>query len=139
MSHFDFTLNLPAPTEKLVNMVMDFEKLPSFSKIVKSVKIINKNNHETTTEEVLSRKITQQTITKRINSNEFESEIVSGPFKGTKAKTVFETVESGTKVSVSADLKLSLKYKILGPIIKKRYKNILRGTLYKMNTAVMNS
>jgi len=68
-----------------------------------------------------------------------ETEIVSGPAKGTIAKIIFEKADSGTKVTIEVNLKISLKYKILQPLIKKWYGMILRGILYKMNARALGS
>ena len=57
-----------------------------------------------------------------IGKNQTHSEIIFGPFKGTIVNVVFEKNETGTKVSVNADYKIALKYKILSPIIKQKYK-----------------
>ena len=44
MSNLEFSLNLPAPTEDLIRLSEDFDKLPVFlPDQLKSVKIIDKN------------------------------------------------------------------------------------------------
>jgi len=48
-------------------------------------------------------------------------------------KTAFVKIDSGTRVDVEIDMKLSLKARLLSPIIKKKYKTVLLGILYRMN------
>ena len=140
MSRLQFSLNLTAPTEQLIKLATDYEKLPRFlSDQLKQVRIIKKENNETTTEEtivfssIVKNQIIQTSVHKQIADNIVLSEIISGPAKGTTLKTVFEKIDSGTKVNVEINLKLSLKAKFLSPLIKKLYKTILLGILYKMN------
>ena len=53
-------------------------------------------------------------------------------------KVTFGELDGGCKVTINVELKISLKYKILSPIIKNKYKNILTSLLYKMNNIAMN-
>ena len=48
-------------------------------------------------------------------------------------------LDGSSKVSVNAELKIGLKYKLLSPIIKNKYKAILTSLLYKMNNTIMNA
>lgn len=146
MSKLEFSLNLPAPTEDLIRLSEDFEKLPVFlPDQLKSVKIIDKNEDGITTEEIivlktiLKKEISQQALHKKINANTLVTDILSGPAKGSIINVNFENVENGTKVIISIDLKLELKAKILEPLIKKWYKVVLTAVLYKMNTQIMQS
>jgi len=139
MSKLEFVIELSASSDKLLNIASDFEKLPNFlPEQLKQVTIIAKTNNETTTEEILvfstvvKNQIVQQTVHQQVD-NILISTIVSGPAKGTIIEIKFEKMKSGTKVYVSVNLKLSLKAKFLQPIIKKWYKLVLTGILYKMN------
>jgi len=76
MSKFNVSVNIPSPPDKLIEVATDFENLTRFVQYLKSVKILEKNNLETTTEEKisftyhkLSYNIIQKTVTKRINNN----------------------------------------------------------------------
>lgn len=140
MSKLQFSINLSAPAEQLVKLATDYEKLPQFiPDQLKSVRIIKKETDKTITEEVLvfssiiKNQIKQSTVHKQISDDVIISEILSGPAKGTIIKTVFTKIDSGTRVDVEIDLKLSLKARFLSPIIKKLYKTVLLGILYKMN------
>ena len=87
---------------------------------------------------IIKKELEQKSIHKKL-SNKTLTEIISGPAKGTIVETTFEQLDGGTKVSVNIDLKLSLKAKILQPIIKKYYKSVIAGILYKINTVALES
>lgn len=140
MSKLQFSLNLTTPPEKLIKLVTDYEQLPRFlPDQLKSVKIIKKENKETYTEDIIvfssliKNEIKQNTMHRQISDNVLISEILTGPAKGTTLKTSFEKIDAGTKVDVEINLKLSLKARFLSPLIKKLYKTVLLGILYKMN------
>ena len=144
MSKLDFSINLSAPYEQLITLFTDYENYPNYlPDQLKSVKILEQNKNEIITNEeiffsnYIKKPFQQKTIHKIISSNTFESEIISGPAKGTTIKVLFEKIESGTKVSINMNLKLSLKAIILLPLIKKWYKRILTVVLYKMNTIAL--
>ena len=146
MGKIDFMLSLPVSPEQLLLLSEDYENLPNFlPDQLKSVKIIEKKENETTTEEVivlktiLTKEITQQALHKKIGHNMLETEILSGPAKGSIIHVTFEKVDSGTKVRIDMELHLGLKAKILEPIIKKWYKIVLTAILYKMNTKILQS
>ena len=144
MGVLNFSLNLPSQSNKLMELSEDYENLPKYlPDQLKSVKIIEKNETETITEEtivfstLLKKKIIQQTSHMKDNSNQLTTEIISGPAKGTIIITMFEKNDSGSKVSIQLDLKLNLKAKILQPLIIKYYKMVLSSVLYKMNNEIL--
>ena len=146
MNKLEFSLNLPVSSEQLQLLSQDYENLPNFlPDQLKSVKIIKQNDNETITEEVivlrtiLKKEITQQTLHKKIGDNTLVTEILSGPAKGSTINVTYEKVENGTKISINMDLHLELKAKILQPLIKKWYKIVLTGILYRMNTKILQS
>ncbi len=139
-----FSMNVPASVDKLIGLSEDFENLPMFlPDQLKSVRILEQNNNETKTEEImvfstiLKKKIVQEAVHKKKNDNELITEIISGPAKGTIIQTVFLKMDTGTNVSFNIDLKLNLKTKILSPLIKKYYKMVLTSILYKMNNKIL--
>ena len=144
MSDIEFSLNLPAPADKLIELATAFEDYPEYlESSIKSVKIIEKKELDTITEEILTfrsffdHEIVQKSKHTIIDGNKTHSEIIFGPFKGTIIDVTFEKTDSGTKVTVKADYKISLKYKILSPIIKQKYKIMITGFLYKMNAKLI--
>jgi ribosome-associated toxin RatA of RatAB toxin-antitoxin module len=137
-------MNLPAESDKLMKLATDYESFPRyFPHLIKSVKVVDKNDLETTTEEVftLSRffdhEIILKSIHKKIDTNQLETRVTEGPFKGSNMNIKYEKTDTGTRITVNGDLKLGLKYKILGTVIKKEYKQFLMGLLYKMNTEAL--
>ena len=144
MTILEFSLDLPSHPDQLMKLSEDYENLPRYlPDQLKSVKIIEKNETETITEEtivfitLLKRNIVQQAIHIKNNDNQLITEIISGPAKGTKIITLFEKNDSGSRVSFQLDLKLSFKAKILQPLIIKYYKMVLTSVLYKMNSHII--
>ena len=139
-----FSMNVPAPIDKLIGLLEDFENLPMFlPDQLKSVRILEQNDNETKTEEtmvfstIVKKEIVQEAVHKKKNDNELITDIISGPAKGTTIQTIFLKTDTGTNVSFNIDLKLNLKTKILKPLIKKYYKIILTAVLYKMNNKIL--
>ena len=145
MSKLDLSINLPASAENLMELSVDYEGMPEFlPNQLQSIKIIEKDEKKTIVEEILvfktvfKKTIQQKTVHKKISENVLETEIISGPAKGTIIDIEFQSIDSGTKVVVEIDLKLNLKTMFLQPLIKKLYKKMLLGILYKMNTKALN-
>jgi len=143
MSILEFSLDLPSQPSQLMKLSEDYENLPKYlPDQLKSVKIIEKNETETKTEEtivfstLIKKEIIQQALHKKISDNKLNTEIISGPAKGTMIYTIFETNNSGSKIIIETDLKLILKAKILLPLIKKFYKTALTAVFYKMNNMI---
>ena len=139
-----FSMNVPAPIDKLIGLLEDFENLPMFlPDQLKSVRILEQNDNETKTEEtmvfstIVKKEIVQEAVHKKKNDNELITDIISGPAKGTTIQTIFLKTDAGTNVSFNIDLKLNLKTKILRPLIKKYYKMGLTSILYKMNNKIL--
>ena len=139
-----FSMNVPAPIDKLIGLLEDFENLPMFlPDQLKSVRILEQNDNETKTEEtmvfstIVKKEIVQEAVHKKKNDNELITDIISGPAKGTTIQTIFLKTDAGTNVSFNIDLKLNLKTKILSPLIKKYYKMGLTSILYKMNNKIL--
>ena len=140
----EFELVLQANKNKLFLIATDFA---TYKKLlpdqILDIKIIQQNETEIITEEtllfasVIKKEINQQSLHKIIGGNIIDSKIISGPLKGSKVHAQFEENAGGTKISVSLDLKITLKYKILTPLIKKYYKIILRALFYKMNNIAL--
>ena len=144
MAKLEFTINLPAESNKLFKLARDFENFKKyFPHLIKSITIIEKNDLETTTQEIftfnsfIKHEIKQQSKHKVLPTNQLETKIVEGPFKGSSLHVSYNKTETGTKVVVLADLKIALKYRILSNPIKNSYKQFLTGLLYKMNTEAL--
>ena len=145
MAEIEFSINLPANAEKLFKIATDYERYTKFFEgYLQSVKVIEKSKNKTHTEEIFQFKIifnheiVQESIHTVSDSKKIHTEVVKGPFKGSVIDIVYESHQTGTKVIVNADYKIALKYKIISPIIKQKYRIILTGLLYKMNTIALN-
>ena len=146
MANLEFSLDLPAQPSQLMKLFEDYENLPKYlPDQLKSVKIIEKNETVTKTEEtvvfstLIKKVIIQQALHKKISDNKLNTEIISGPAKGTMIYIIFETNNSGSKVIIKINLKLVLKAKILLPLIKKFYKIAITSVLYKINNMIIES
>jgi len=146
MGRLDFSIILPASPEQFLKYASDYESLSQFLPgQLKSIKIIEQNSDQTVTEEtiafstVIKNEINQKTVHYTPQNNEMHSEIISGPAKGTTVDVKFNKIFEGTKIDVDVDLNLSLKAKILSPIIKKFYKRVLMGIFYKINNMALDS
>jgi len=145
MSKLEFTMNLSSSPQKLLEMSKDYESFSNYlPQQLKKVKIIKNDDSGTITEEILvfstlfKNEVTQQSIHTQKSNNTLSTEIISGPAKSSIIDVHFDAIDSGTIVTVNVELKISLKYKILQPIIKKWYKLILSGILLKMNQKILN-
>ena len=146
MSKFNFEMTLPADSRKLFALVTDYENYQKvFPDQIKEVTIVSRNGSEIITKEVLTFqthiknvKLYQKTL-HNVHYPKLVSNVIEGPFKGTVVQVTFGELDGDSKVTVNVELKISLKYKILSPIIKNKYKNILTALLYKMNNIAMNA
>jgi len=139
----DFAIILNSSPEKIFKILIDFEGIPKFlPRQLKEVNIIKKENEIVHTKEklvfktIVKNKINQECIHK-IGNNKITTEIISGPAKNSTINLVLNKQGTGTKVDIVINLKLSLKAKILLPIIKKVYRALLTGILYKIDNLIM--
>lgn len=142
LSDIELSVNLPAPADKLMKLATTFEDYPKYlESSIKNVKIIEKNDNIITEEVFMFKSLFDHELVQKskhtIWDNNIHSEIIDGPFKGTIIDVIFDKTDSGTKVSIKVDYKISLKYKILGPLIKQKYKTLIIGLLYKMNSQLV--
>jgi ribosome-associated toxin RatA of RatAB toxin-antitoxin module len=140
--NIDFTINLPVVTEKLFEVMIDYENYVNYlPQQIQKISIIDEKENETTVEltvllsSIIQKKIIQRSIHRK-KLNMLETEIISGPFKKSTIIVTFEKNNVGTIVNVKGDLVMPIKYKIFGLMIKKVYKNFITAILYKMMTEV---
>ena len=145
MANLEFTLTLSSNPEELIAYSMDYESYVNYlPDHIKNITIIEKTPEEIITEEVLefhtiiTKKIIQRSSHKR-KDNILFTEIISGPFKNSSVEVKYDAHNSGTIITLIGNLKIPLKYKILSLAIKKMYKIVLRGILYKINNEIVNS
>lgn len=140
-------LSVPTNSKKLFELAIDFENFKKFSPAqIKDISIIEKSNDVITTEEILTFKTILKDIeikqkTKHtINYPVLISNVIEGPFKNTNLSIEFIEEESiKTKVSINADVKISLKYSMLSPVISRLYKGIVTGLIYKMTNSILRN
>jgi len=140
MANLQFQTNSPIEPEKLMSYITDFENYQHFfPNQIKSVKILDRQDNETTTEEtiifstLIKSAFVQKSHHKLISDKELFTEIIAGPAKGSVIKVICTKNDQGTQVKFDVDLKLSLKAKFLGIFIKKLYKRYLTAIIYKIN------
>jgi len=142
MTLLEFSVNLPCSTDKLFQKITDFENFNHYiPNQLESVSVIKKENNKITTKEkiksvsILKNRF-EQTSEHTVNENIVKTEITSGPATGTIIESFFQKIASGIKISIKINLNLGLKYKLFTPIIKKVYKQMLTGILYRMNREI---
>ena len=147
MPNFQIDLSVPTNSKKLFELAIDFENFKKFSPAqIKDISIIEKSNDVITTEEILTFKTILKDIeikqkTKHtINYPVLISNVIEGPFKNTNLSIEFIEEESiKTKISINADVKISLKYSMLSPVISRLYKGIVTGLIYKMTNSILRN
>ena len=140
MANLQFQTNSPIEPEKLMSYITDFENYQKFfPNQIKSVKILDRQDNETTTEEtiifstLIKSAFVQKSHHKLISDKELFTEIIDGPAKGSMIKIICTKNDKGSQIKFDVDLKLSLKAKFLGPFIKKLYKRYISAIIYKIN------
>ena len=141
MVDVDFSTDIPIKTDALFQILTDYTKLKELvPDQVKECKILQKTNEETITEELLvfntyfkKQKIIQKTSHKILEPYTILNSTIEGPFKGSTLKIILEEKGEMTKVILKGKCKVSLKYSILSPVIKRYYKVACISLLYKIN------
>ena len=147
MPNFEMDLSVPTNSKKLFELAINFENFKKFSPAqIKDISIIEKSDDVITTEEILTFKTILKDIeikqkTKHtIDYPSLISNVIEGPFKNTNLNIEFiEEEPIKTKVSINADVKISLKYSMLSPIISRLYKGIITGLIYKMTNSILRN
>ena len=147
MPKFNVDISVPSNSIKLFELATDFENFKRFSPAqIKKISIVEQSDKEIITNEIL----TFNTIFKNVEIKQktkhlvnypktITSKVIEGPFKGTIIQVTFDEIGDGSRVTINVDFKISLKYKILSPIIKTKYKIYFTSLLYKMNNIAMNT
>lgn len=145
LSKIDFELIIPSDIDEIFKLITNYERFPEFfENQLKSVKIYDSNNSKVTTEETMvfstlfKHELIQRSIHEHFAPNKILTKVISGPFENSTMEVLLDKIDEGTKISVKIELKLIFKYKILEPIIKKKYKIIFTALLYKINNIIQN-
>lgn len=134
MTELKFTKQYDVDIEKIMQIITDHDNVlkllpPQFAGNILEKTIDSVLVEETINISLIKSKIVQRTIYKKINPNLFEIRIISGPAKDSTVKILMDGINRTTKITIKADLKLGLKYKILMSFIKKRYYLIIEQFL----------
>ena len=140
MTNLQFSINSTVEPKKLMSFITDFEYYQKFfPSQIKEVKILERQNNEIITEETITfstlikSPFIQKSRHKIISDKELFTEILEGPAKGSIIKIICNKNDQGSQITFDADLKLSLKAKLLAPFIKKLYKRYLTAVIYKIS------
>ena len=124
-----FSKEVGVDSEKLIDIATDYELIPKLFP-VEIIGIENINNSVIITEKVSFYKFGFLQKSSHIEKeNCVLTKILTGPLSGSIISLSYEKTNSGTRIIVDAELKLSLKYRLLGSFIKKRYKKALSRIL----------
>lgn len=134
-----FSKHYNSDHKKLFDITTDFKNAQKLIVFKIDSKILKQTYEETVSEETypisrLNFKISQKSIHKKTSPNKLETQIISGPLKGTTIKLIFEKIESKTKIDADIELKVGLKYFFLKNFIKKNFEKILVTNLNYANT-----
>lgn len=137
MMNLEFSIFCPVKAEKLIEMATDYENIDKFFPPQMKCHVLKRENDIAVLKQelsisVLKKKIEQQSIHRILSPDLLETEIISGPAKGTIARISFENHNNKTQITIKANLKLGLRYKLLASFIKKRYQVILNSLLNKI-------
>ena len=135
-------MQMESNSDDIFAELINFYNMPNLlPRQLKKVEIISEKENQIMTKETLvfktivKNEIVQES-THEIGNNEIKTTITSGPAKNSIINMKVKQKENGSNVEIIIDLKLSLKAKILLPIIKKVYANLLTGILYKIDTLI---
>ena len=141
----EFSMNMEANVEEIFKKLIDFESMPKLlPRQLKNVEIISKKENQILTRETLvfktivKNEITQES-SHEIGINEIKTTITTGPAKNSIITMKLTKKDLGSNVTINIDLKLSLKARILLPVVKKAYSSLLTGVLYKIDTLIIEN
>jgi hypothetical protein len=141
----EFSMNMEANVEEIFKKLIDFESMPKLlPRQLKNVEIISEKENQILTRETLvfktivKNEITQES-SHEIGINEIKTTITTGPAKNSIITMKLTKKDLGSNVTINIDLKLSLKARILLPVVKKAYSSLLTGVLYKIDTLIMEN
>ena len=139
----EFSMKMESNVEDIFSKLIDFENMPKLlPRQLKKVEIVNKKENLVLTREtlvfktVVKNEITQES-SHEIGDKKIKTTICSGPAKNSVIKMTVKENGIGSEVIINIDLKLSLKARILLPIVKKAYSSLLTGVLYKIDSLIM--
>ena len=135
----DFSIELDCSNVKFFKILTNYEDLIKYlPRQLKKVDILEDNVTYTIIESTLSfttfikKEITQKINIEKSHPDNLFIQVLDGHAKNTIIRISIIPNTEKSIVKVEIDLKLSLKTKILSPIIKREYKHLLTGVFRKM-------
>ena len=132
-------MKLECNSINLMKILLNYTKLIKYlPRQLQKIDIIEENTTYSIIEATLSfktlikKKITQKIKIEKISNTELFFYILDGHAKNTRISISITPENEKLNMRIEIDLKLSLKAKILSPIIKREYKTLLTGVLRKM-------
>ena len=142
----EFNITVECDYKEFLKILKDFENLPKYlPRQLQKIQILEKQDNIVIIEVILAFKslikneISQKIKIETESDNKLILEVLDGHAKNTKVWIVTQPKDDKTQVNVNIDLKLSLKAKILSPIIKREYKSLLTGVFLKIGLDAENT
>jgi len=135
----DFSIELDCSNVKFFKILTNYKDLIKYlPRQLKKVDVLEDNDTCTIIESTLSfktlikKEITQKIKIEKSHTDNLFIQVLDGHAKNTIIRISIIPNTEKSIVKVEIDLKLSLKTKILSPIIKREYKHLLTGVFRKM-------
>lgn len=142
----EFNTTVECNYKEFLKILKDFENLPKYlPRQLQKIQILEKQDNIVIIEVILAFKslikneISQKIKIETESDNKLILEVLDGHAKNTKVWIVTQSNDCKTQVNVNIDLKLSLKARILSPIIKREYKSLLTGVFLKIGLDAENT
>ena len=142
----EFNTTVECNYKEFLKILKDFENLPKYlPRQLQKIQILEKQDNIVIIEVILAFKslikneISQKIKIETESDNKLILEVLDGHAKNTKVWIVTQPKDCKTQVNVNIDLKLSLKARILSPIIKREYKSLLTGVFLKIGLDAENT
>ena len=142
----EFNITVECDYKEFLKILKDFENLPKYlPRQLQKIQILEKQDNIVIIEVILAFKslikneISQKIKIKTESDNKLILEVLDGHAKNTKIWIMIQPKDDKTQVIVNTDLKLSLKARILSPIIKREYKSLLTGVFLKIGLDAENT
>jgi len=142
----EFNTTVECNYKEFLKILKDFENLPKYlPRQLQKIQILEKQDSIVIIEVILAFKsLIKNEISQKIkinteSDNKLILEVLDGHAKNTKVWIVTQPNDRKTQVNVNINLKLSLKARILSPIIKREYKSLLTGVFIKVGIDAENT
>jgi ribosome-associated toxin RatA of RatAB toxin-antitoxin module len=142
----EFNTTVECDYKEFLKILKDFENLPKYlPRQLQKIQILEKQDSIVIIEVILAFKsLIKNEISQKIkinteSDNKLILEVLDGHAKNTKVWIVTQPNDRKTQVNVNINLKLSLKARILSPIIKREYKSLLTGVFIKIGIDAENT